>query len=109
MARDQGLEAILNDELTGVKGLTQKAMFGGLAWLVRGNLLCGARHDGLLVRLGKDQDAWALKTPGITPMVSRGRTMTGWVRATSQAYGDDSLRRKLLTAALEFNRSLPKK
>jgi TfoX-like protein len=109
MARDQGLEAIVNDELTGVKGITQKAMFGGHAWLVHGNLLCGARHDGLLVRLGRDQDEWALKTAGITPMITRGRIMNGWVRASAEAYGDDGLRRKLLNAALEFNRSLPNK
>ena len=61
MARDKGLEELLNDSLAGVPGLTTKAMFGGLAWLVNGNLLCGAREDGMLVRLGKDKDAWALK------------------------------------------------
>lgn len=109
MARDKGLEELLNDSLESVPGLTQKAMFGGWAWLVNGNLLCGARHDGMLVRLGKDQDAWALKIPGIVPMVMQGRWMSGWVRAAAEAYGDDALRRRLVKAALEFNRSLPKK
>jgi TfoX N-terminal domain len=109
MARDQGLETLLIDELAGVGGLTQKAMFGGIAWLVRGNLHCGARHDGMLVRLGKDHDAWALKTPGIAPMVMQERRMNGWVKASAQAYGDDVLRKKLVKAALEFNRTLPEK
>lgn len=109
MARDKGLEELLSDNLAGTPGLTQKAMFGGVAWLVNGNLLCGSRHDGMLVRLGKDKDAWALKTAGIAPMVMQGRPMSGWVRADASAYGDDALRRKLVEAALDFNRSLPKK
>ena len=41
MARDKGLEELLNENLAGMPGLTQKAMFGGMAWLVNGNLLCG--------------------------------------------------------------------
>ena len=61
MARDKGLEELLNDSLTEIPGLTQKAMFGGLAWLLNGNLLCGASKNGMLVRLGKDRYAWALK------------------------------------------------
>ena len=109
MARDEGLEALLTDDLAAVRGLTQKAMFGGIAWLVRGNLLCGARHDGMLVRLGKDKDDWALKVPGVAPMIMQGRRMNGWVKASAEAYGEDSLRRKLIKAALEFNRSLPEK
>ncbi len=109
VARDKGLEELLADELRAEPGITEKAMFGGWAWLVNGNLLCGARDDGMLVRLGKDRDAWALKIPGIVPMLSRGRRMEGWVWAASEAYGSDALRRKLIDAALEFARSLPAK
>jgi TfoX-like protein len=107
--RDKGLEELLNDALLSVPRLTQKAMFGGWAWLVNGNLLCGARTDSMLVRLGKENEAWALEIPGVTPMILRGRRMHGWVRATSAVYGDDVLREKLVNGALEFNRSLPKK
>lgn len=109
MARDQGLEALLRDDLAAERGLTEKAMFGGRAWLLNGNLLCGARDDGMLVRLGKDRDGWALETRDIIPMVSRGRRMHGWVWAGAEAFGDDALRRKLLDAALVFVRSLPAK
>ena len=109
MARDKGLEELLSGDLATTPGLTQKAMFGGLAWLVNGNLLCGARNDGMLVRLGKENDAWALKIPGIAPMMMKDRKMNGWVRAAPDVYGDNELRGKLLKAALDFNRSLPKK
>jgi TfoX N-terminal domain len=106
LARDKGLEELLNDSLATVPGLTQKAMFGGCAWLVNGNLLCGARSDGMLLRLGKENEAWALEIPGVVPMVTRGRQMRGWVRAAPDVYGNDALRQRLVDAALEFNRSL---
>ena len=109
MARDKGLEELVESELKGVRGLTQQTMFGGLAWLLHGNLLCGAREDSLLVRLGKDRDAWALKEPGVELMVMGERKMHGWVRAHAKAYANDALRAKLVAAALEFNRTLPKK
>jgi TfoX N-terminal domain len=109
MARNKLLEELLGDDLAQVRGITEKAMFGGWAWLLHGNLLCGARDDGMLARLGKDNDSWALAMPGIDPMISRGRQMHGWVRAAPEVYENDKLRRKLLKAALDFTRSLPKK
>lgn len=109
MPRDKGLEELLNDTLGRMPGLTQKAMFGGWAWLLHGNLLCAARTNSMLLRLGKENEAWALKLPGITPMMMRERRMPGWVRATPEAYGKDALREKLIQAALSFNSTLPKK
>ncbi len=109
MARNKDLQELLGESLAGTPGLTRKAMFGGMAWLVNGNLLCGASDNGMLVRLGKDNDTWAMEIPGIALMVMQGRKMKGWVRAAPGVYGDDALRRKLLKAALEFNRTLPKK
>jgi hypothetical protein len=103
------LEALLNEDLASVAGLTEKAMFGGWAWLLRGNLLCGARQDGMLVRIGKASESWAISLPDVAPMISRGRRMGGWVRAGPDAYGDDKLRGKLLQAALDFTASLPPK
>lgn len=109
MARDVGLEELVREDLADVVGLSEKPMFGGLAWLLRGNLLCGAREDGMLVRLGKGKDGWALEAGGIAAMVMQGRPMQGWVRAAPEAYGDDALRRRLIAAALDFVRSLPAK
>jgi TfoX/Sxy family transcriptional regulator of competence genes len=109
MARDPGLEALLESDLKDVRGLSQKRMFGGLAWLLHGNLLIGARQNSLLVRLGKDRDAWALKKKGIEQMVMQGRRMSGWVRARAEAYGNDALRVKLIESAIEFSLTLPRK
>lgn len=109
MPRDPGLEELMASDLAGVDGLTGKPMFGGWAWLLRGNLLCGARADGMLVRLGAGRDGWALAHPAIGPMISRGRPMNGWLRAGPDAYGDDALRQRLIAAALAFVRDLPAK
>ncbi|MDE1177017.1 MAG: TfoX/Sxy family protein [Edaphobacter sp.] len=109
MARDKALEALVNDELEGRPGITQKAMFGGLTWLWNGKLVCGARAGLMLVRLGEGNDAWALALDGVTPMVSGSRPMTGWVRASPEVYANDEMRQRLLRAALEFVQSLPPK
>jgi hypothetical protein len=109
MARDEGLEELVREDLAAVCGLTEKSMFGGRAWLLRGHLLCGARDDGMLVRLGKGGDGWALEQPDIIPMMMRERRMNGWVRAGPIAYGDDAVRQKLIEAALAYVRSLPAK
>lgn len=107
MARDPGLEELLREKLGPLPGLSERPMFGGLALLLDGHLLCAARDDGLLIRLGKDRDGWALGLTGIAPMVQARRPMTGWVWAREEAYGDDALRARLIAAALEFVATLP--
>ncbi len=109
MARDPGLEDLIRADLRRDLALTEKAMFGGLAWLLDGNLLVGARGDGMLVRLGKGNDAWALALPDVGPMISAGRPMDGWVRAGPAAYGDDGVRARLIEAAFMFVKGLPPK
>ena len=60
MARDFGLEEQIREEVGPIDGLRETAMFGGLAWMLDGNLLCACRHDGMMARLGKGNEAWAL-------------------------------------------------
>ena len=109
MPRDPGLEALLADDLRDVKGIAGKAMFGGWALLLNGNLLCGIRTESVLVRLGPGNDAWALKRKGIATAIMGGRPMHGWVRASREAYENDALRQKLLQASVTFVQSLPGK
>lgn len=109
MARDEGLEELVREEVGEQSGLAEARMFGGVAWLLDGKLLCAASQRGLLVRLGKGLDGWALETPGIASAVMGGRTMEGWVRASADAFGDDTLRRRLFDSALAFVRTLSPK
>lgn len=109
MARDAGLEELIRGELGDRAGLSEKAMFGGWAYLLHGNLLLGAREGSLLVRLGKGNDEWALDRPDIELMVMNGRAMHGWVRAGPDAFGDDAVRRRLVDGAMAFVGTLPPK
>lgn len=108
MPRDPGLEELIKSSLANIRGLSEKAMFGGWAYLLHGNLLIGARRGSLLLRVGKDNETWANEIPGVATAIMRGRKMSGWVRATPEAYGKDALRQKLIDAALRFTASLPK-
>ena len=109
MPRDPGLEELVHATLGDPPGLTGKAMFGGWAFLLHGNLLCGARRGSLMLRVGPENEAWALDLPGVAPVVMRGRRMRGYVRAAPDAYADDLIRTRLLNAAVAFTLSLPGK
>ena len=109
MPRDPGLEELIHSTLGELPGLAEKAMFGGWAFLLHGNLLCGARRGSLMLRVGRDNEAWALAIPGVTPVAMRSRRMPGYVRAMPEAYADDAVRQRLLEAALAFTLTLPRK
>lgn len=109
MPRDPGLEELVHSAIGDQAGLTGKAMFGGWAFLLHGNLLCGIRRGSLMLRVGRDNESWALRIPGVAPVEMRGRRMHGYIRAAPEAYSDDSLRQRLLDAVVAFTRSLPRK
>jgi TfoX/Sxy family transcriptional regulator of competence genes len=73
--------------LAGRKGVSEKRMFGGVCFLLRGNMLCGTAKSDFMFRVGKEQDAEALARPGARPMDFTGRKMPGfvWVDATCDA------------------------
>jgi TfoX N-terminal domain len=102
MARDAGLEELVQATLGALPGLSGKAMFGGWAFLLHGNLLCACGKGGLMMRVGAENEGWALAISGVAPVVMRGRRMTGYVRAATEAYVDDGVRQRLLDAAVAF-------
>jgi hypothetical protein len=109
MPRDPGLEELLHDALGDLPGLSEKSMFGGWAFLLHGKLLCGVRSGSLMLRVGPDNESWALTIPGVSPVVMRGRRMRGYVRMAPEAYSLDDTRQRLVDAAVAFTRSLPEK
>jgi len=76
---NEALAARLRRALAGRRGITEKKMFGGVCFLLKGNMLCGMGEDKFMFRVGKDQDAAALKRPGAKPMDFTGRAMKGFV------------------------------
>jgi TfoX/Sxy family transcriptional regulator of competence genes len=109
MAIDEGLAEQLRDDLAG-ETLAEMKMFGGLCFLLNGNMVAGVMKGGaLLFRVGKDGDAAALALPGTSPMNHGGRSMAGFVELASESCGDDATRRGLARMALDYARSLPPK
>ena len=105
MAYDEALAARVRDLLDGV---AEKRMFGGLAFLLDGNLaVVVSSQGGLLLRLGPDADA-ALEEPHTAPMEMRGRPMTGWVRVAAEGVRGGELE-WWVRRAVAFTRTLPAK
>jgi len=73
------LAARLRQALAGTRGVTEKKMFGGVCFLLRGNMLCGTGKEKFMFRVGKAQDAAALAQPGAKPMDLTGRVMQGFI------------------------------
>jgi len=79
MAYDEKLALRLRHALADYPGVSETRMFGGLCYMLNGNMLCGIARDQLMFRVGKDQHTAALARPGARPMDITGRPMNGFV------------------------------
>jgi TfoX/Sxy family transcriptional regulator of competence genes len=85
MAYDEDLANRLRELLAGQDAVTERKMFGGLAFLVHGHMSVSASgRGGLLARIDPAQTDVALARPHTTPMHMRGRTMEGWIRVAPE-------------------------
>lgn len=89
-------------------GLSEKKMFGGLCFLLHGNMVSGIMKDGAMYRPGKTREADALKA-GAEPLSFTGRKMGGMVQIDTGAFNDDNLRATLTEMSLAYAASLPPK
>lgn len=89
-------------------GITEKKMFGGLAFMLHGNMVCGVTKDGGMYRVGKasEQDALDL---GALQLSFTGRKMGGMVELDADGFENDTLRQKLTELSLAHASSLPPK
>ena len=109
MAYDAGLAQLMRDDLDGVEGITEKRMFGGLCFMLDGNMLCGVHKGGAMYRVGKENAAAALAIPGAGPMEFTRQRMGGFVDIESDAMADDARRMQWLALARNFVLGLPAK
>ena len=109
MAYDEELAERIRALLADEPGLEEKKMFGGLAFLVGGNMAVAASgQGGLLVHVDPEESAALVETSPAYPMEMRGRTMTGWLRVDSEHLGADELA-AWVERGVTFARSLPAK
>ena len=109
MAIDDGLLHLMRGDLGEVPGITEKRMFGGIAFLLNGNMVAGVHKDGAMFRVGKAREAEARAVPGTGPMAFTGRPMGGMVSADPDLMGDDARRGRLVALALAHAGDLPPK
>lgn len=109
MAYDEGLAELMRSDLADIAGITEKKMFGGLCFMLDGNMVGGVHTDFGMLRVGKERMEAARAVPGTGPMAFTGRPMGGFVQLTADAMADDGRRRQVLAMALENARSLPPK
>lgn len=109
MAYNEEYVGILRDELATLDGITERRMFGGLCFMLNGNMLCGVDKNGGMARVGKDNEAAALELPGIEPLSFTGRKMGGMVDINPEAMENDATLKAVLALALEFVQVMPAK
>ncbi|WP_405161250.1 TfoX/Sxy family protein [Nocardia sp. NBC_01499] len=90
--------------------LSERKMFGGLAFLIGGNMAVAAsRQGGLMVRVDPEDSDELLAIEFVEPMVMGGRDMAGWLRVTAEAADDDTVLREWVDRGVGYARSLPPK
>jgi TfoX/Sxy family transcriptional regulator of competence genes len=89
--------------------VTEKRMFGGVTFLVNGNMLCCASKQGLMVRVGRDAEAAALSLPFARPCLGTGRHMTGFVMVERAGISDAEILSRWLDIARAYVERLPPK
>lgn len=86
VAYDEDLANRIRELLAERDGVTEQKMFGGLAFLIGGNMAVAASgQGGLMVRVDPEASDELLSKPGASPMVMRGRAMAGWLRVASES------------------------
>lgn len=109
MAYDETLAARVRADLADRAGISERRMFGGLAFMLSGNMCCCVTGHGLMVRVGVDAYEDALAQPHAGPMDMTGRPMRGWVLVQAGGLASDDALAQWVSQGAEFTATLPVK
>ena len=110
MAYSEALAQRMRPVLHSVPGVTEKKMFGGIAWMLNGNMACGIIGYQMMVRVGPNQHDAALALPHVGVMSMGGRPPSrGIVMVGDGALGDEAEVEAWIRRGLDFAASLPPK
>jgi TfoX/Sxy family transcriptional regulator of competence genes len=109
MAFDPGLAQRVRDMLADRKGVTERRMFGGLAFMLHGNMFIGVLGNELMVRVGPARHREALALQHVRPMDFTGRPMKGYVFAGEPGLSDDEQLERWISWSAGFVSTLPRK
>jgi TfoX/Sxy family transcriptional regulator of competence genes len=108
MMTAEALAASVRRTLSGEGAVREVKMFGGIGFMLNGNLIAGASRRGLLVRVGRERERRALAKSGARRMLMRGRTLEGWVYVDPPALSARAVQ-AWMRLALPYVSSLPRK
>ena len=109
MVYDEGVAQRVREAMRNQKNVVEKKMFGGLAFMVRGNMCCGVVRDELMVRVGADGYEAALSQPHARKMDFTGKPLKGFVYVAEPGFESDKDLKGWIDQAVKFARSLPAK
>jgi TfoX/Sxy family transcriptional regulator of competence genes len=110
VAYDEDLADRIRRLVKDENGLTEKQMFGGLAFLINGNMSVSASgQGGMLLRVDPDETSALLGEPHAQPFEMRGRQMQGWLRVDSEALKSERELERWVARGVAYARSLPSK
>ncbi|MCV7206796.1 RNA methyltransferase [Mycolicibacterium peregrinum] len=110
MAFDPDLANRIRELTASEGGLDEKRMFGGLAFLVNGNMAVAAtREGGLMVRVSRDEGEKLVHREHVEPMVMGGREMRGWLRIASPGVKTKRQLQSWVARGVDYAKSLPPK
>jgi TfoX/Sxy family transcriptional regulator of competence genes len=109
MAYDEQLAERVRAALAGRSNLTERKMFGGIGFMLSGNMGAGVSGDDLIVRLDPEEGERALDEPGVRMFDKTGRPMTGWLLVGPEATGSDDDLSHWVDRGAAFAESLPPK
>jgi len=109
MAYNEALADDIRVRIGGHPGLTEKRMFGGIAFMINGNMAVGVSGDELMVRIGKDVHDEMVALPGARTFDMSARPMRGWLAVTREGFATDADLNRWIDRGVAFAEGLPGK
>ena len=109
MTYDEKLAERIRGKLKSRRGLAEKKMFGGVGFLINGNIACGVNKQDLIVRLSHEEFQKAIKRAHVRVFDMTGRPMKGWIVVAPAGMSTERTLQDWIDNSVEFARSLPPK
>ncbi len=109
MSYDSGLAERLADLISDRPCMEEKKMFGGIGWMLNGNMCVGVYKDWLIIRVGEEVAHKILKEKHVKSMDITGKPMKGWAMIAPKGYESDKNLERFVNMAIDFVKKLPVK
>jgi hypothetical protein len=109
MAYDQRLADEIRSSIGIHSGLSEREMFGGIAFMINGNMAVGVSGDELMVRVGKEAHDEMLSRPGARPFDMGARPMRGWLKVGGDGIASGEALQEWVAVGVGYAESLPAK